>query len=280
MSVENQAGSDAAPSESVVQTEAPITEGPQEGVNDAAQEKQKTGNPKIDDPWPESARNKVNRLNKQLAERSAREKDLARKLAQYEAAQEKAAKETSAPKEPNENDFDNYGDYLKAVAKYRPQEQPKQDAVDPKKIEEQAIQQARVQMHREQRMAEVAKQAEAIIKDHPEVAQLGDEYADVLDAMPGHVDMMFLNLDNAPAAFYALAKDGNFETVVQQLAQTDPVQAANFLIKAQTRGEQMMKASKVSKAPPPISGVKGNSSGIKGMPDGKSVDDVMKWVRS
>jgi len=257
MSVENQAGSDAAPSESVVQTEAPI-ESPQEGVNDAAQEKQKTGNPKIDDPWPESARNKVNRLNKQLAERSARERDLAKKLANYEAAQEKATRETGAPKQPHVDDYDNFGDYLEAVAKFRPQERP-QETVDPKKLEEQAYATAKETVHYEQRVNHVAQQAQKAMAESPELQQLFADNEDILDLYPPQIEKVFLDADNAPAAFYALAKEGKLDL----LAQMNPTQAAYTIAQAQIRGEQMMKAAKVSKAPPPIQGAKGASSGGK-----------------
>lgn len=263
--------------------QAVSNDAPLEGVSNAPEvtaevkpeEKAKTGDPRLDDPWPESARNAVNRREKALAKERAQLAQYRRELNELRAAQEKAAKDAGQPKEPNENDFDTYGDYLKAVAKFRPQEKP-QETVDPKTIHEQALQQARVQMHYEQRKQAVIPAIEKAMTEHPELAQLEEEFADVIDSAPEPVLLAFLDSENPAAAFYALAKEGKLE----QLAHMPPTQMAYAIAQAELRGTQMMKASKVSKAPTPIQGVKGASSGSRSLGDFKNVDDVMKWVKS
>lgn len=258
---EVEAGSNAAPLESVVDTQN-IEQS--EEVTNQQSEAQKTGNPKIDDPWPDSARNKVGLLIKQntrLKERSNHEiTQLRRELEQFRAAQQK---ETPKIEEPKEDDFDNYGDYLKAVARYKPQEQHQ---VDPKKIHEQAFQQAQEKFYYDQKVQQVATQAQKAMQEYPELEGLLEEHSDILDAYPPAIEMAFLEAENAPAAFYALAKEGRLE----QLAHMSPIQAARVIAQAEARGEQMLKAGKVSKAPAPIQGARPNAASAKPL-------NQMKW---
>lgn len=197
------------------------------------------------------AENRINRLENsrkkkdwQLAETNKQLAELNRKIQEYEAKQ-------NQPKEPSEDDFDNYGDYLKAVARYKPQ-QEKAEPLDPNKIKEQAFQEAQQKFYYDQRVNHVAQQAQKAIADSPELSGLLDEYSDVLDSYPPAIEMAFLESDNAPAAFYALAKEGKLE----QLAHMTPTRAAHEIALAQVRGENMLKASKMSKAPAPIQGAK------------------------
>lgn len=266
---EELAGQEAAQSESVPEsTVVTETTEPTEG-----KEPEKTGDPKVDDPWPKSARNAMSRRDKQLGrykeQLSAYDKRIADMQKQIEEFTQKSRPEN---KEPREEDFENYGDFLKAVAKYKPQE-PKEQ-VDPKKIQEQAFHQARQQLYYNQRVEAVAQQAQKAMQEVPGLEQMLEEHSDVLDTFPPAVEMAFLEAENAPMAFLALAREGKLES----LAHMTPTQAAYTIAQAQIRGEQMAKASKVSKAPTPISGAKGVSPGIKGLPDLKTVDEVMNWV--
>jgi hypothetical protein len=260
MDLELNAGSDAAQEEAVLNTDVQ----PQEGENEA---KDKTGNPKVDDPWPKTARNAISRRDKQIGAMRAQNAEFQRRLEAFEAAQNKGQE----PKEPKDTDYDNYGDYLKALAKFKPQEDAR---VDPKQIHEQAKTQAMQEFYYNSRVEAVAQQAQKAVQDVPELSHMLEEYSDVLDTYPQHVEMAFLEAENAPLAFYALAKEGKLES----LAHMNAVQAAMTVAQAQLRGEQMVKASKVSKAPAPIQGARGSSASTK---DALSMapDELLKSIR-
>lgn len=227
-----------------------------ETVNEPTETQQEApkGDPKIDDPWPKSARNALSRRDKQIGSLRAREAELSRRLEALETAQK--------PKneEPNEDSFDNYGDYLKAVARYKPQDNQQ---VDSKEIQTQALQQAKEQVYYEQRMDVADKQIQKAQQEIPDFVHLEAEYEDVMDALPMPIIRAFLEADNAPMAFYALAKEGALES----LAHMTPTKAAYVIAQAQIRGEQMARASKVSKAPAPIQGATGVSQSGKPLAD-------------
>lgn len=249
MSTELEAPVTEAPQETIVQTEATAPEGQEEQKQEPVQEAETV------ESIRKKAENRINRLEKsrakkdwQLQETNKQLAELSRKVQEFEAKQ-------NTPKEPSEDDFDNYGDYLKAVARHKPQGQPT-EAVDPKKIHEQAFQEAQQQFYIKQRTDFVDTQIDAAKKDIPDFERLEAENEDILAELPQPILMAFLEADNAPMAFYALAKEGKLES----LANMTPTRAAMEIASAQIRGEQMAKASKVSKAPTPIQGAKGNSS--------------------
>lgn len=264
---EELAGTEGAAQEQDVSLD---TQQSEETVSDVAEEpKEKTGNPKIDDPWPSSARNKVNRLNKQLAKERAEREQFARKLQEFQAAQEKNSPKS---KEPQEEDFDNYGEYLQALARYRPEVKQDQQ-IDPRQLQQQAFQQAQQELYYNQRVDAVAQQAQKAVQEMPELQNLLEEYSDVLDTYPPEIEMAFLQSENAPMAFYALAKEGKLE----QLAFMTPMQAAHEIARAGIRGEQMAKAAKVTKAPTPIKGASGSSPGGKDL-SAKSPRELVDWA--
>lgn len=225
-----------------------------------------------DKPFPKKAVNAITRRDRQIGKYKAQLEDQNRRFAEMQRQiEELTQKSQPKAKEPNEADFDNYGDYLKALATFKPVDQTT-EKVDPEKIQQEAFQKAQKQIYYNQRLEAVTQQAQKAMQEVPGLSQIIDEYSDVLDSFPPEIEMAFLEADNAPMAFYALAQDGKLE----QLAQMTPTQAAMEIARAQIRGEQMAKASKVSKAPQPIQGVKPGGAGGKSLSD-MSADELMKW---
>lgn len=256
MSVENMAQAETPEATNTAVSEAPAQE---------TQEPKPQNEPQEPVETVESIRKKAdNRISRLEKSRAKKDWQLSEQGKQLEALRKEIEgfKQSNQPKnkEPDENDFDNYGDYLKAVARYKPQQENQPEkAVDPKKIEEQAYATAKEAVHYEQRVNHVAQQAQKAMAESPELQQLFADNEDILDSFPPQIEKVFLDADNAPAAFYALTKEGKLEL----LAQMNPTQAAYTIAQAQIRGEQMMKAAKVSKAPAPITGAKGASQSGK-----------------
>lgn len=229
------------------------------------------GEPK--DPWPKAAENAYQRQKRQAAKYKAQYRELEAVHSELKARIEKL--ENPAPREPREEDFDNYGDYLRAYAVHNAKgAQPEQPNEKPLSRDE-AIQLAQEQLHVQQQAQTMQQQSAKLMQEVPEYRSLHADYADVLEDMPQGTVQAFMNLKNAPAAFYALAKEG----VIEQLPNLTPMQAAIELARAEARGEQMIAKikSQTTKAPSPMTGVKGTAStdSIENM----TGDSILKAIR-
>jgi hypothetical protein len=222
-----------------------------------------------DIPFPKKAINALSRRDKQIGRLRAEAQQY---KAELEKLQAQAQPKENQPKKsdgPQEDQFDNYGDYLKAVARYEARQelaqgQPKQEPVD---IQE--------QVWIAKREEYVGQQATALLETNPEYQQILTENADILDAMPPHVERAFLEAENAPLAFVALANEGKLE----ELLTMSPTKAAMEIAKAEIRGEAMVKAKKVTNAPTPLSANKGSGQVGKSL-DAMSGKELNEWRKS
>ena len=224
------------------------------------------------EPFPKKAVNALNRRNKTIAKLRAENSGFTSELQQLRAEVE--ALKNPAPKEPQEDDFDNYGDYLKALATFKgAPEQPQEKPLS----REEVLQEAQEQIHYQQRMQHMQTNATQMMQDIPDYQQLHAEYSDVMDDLPEGTVKAFLDADNPAAAFYALAKEGKLEN----LSMLHPHQAAMEIARAEFRGQQMVEAQKqkVTKAQPPIKGVKESGQSSTNLAD-QSPDDILKWLES
>lgn len=252
-----QIAADANPAETAPEIEQPKVE------NEAPPVKTEE-----DVPFPKKAVNAISRRDKQIGKMRA---EMQHYRAELEKLQTQAQQQTPKPKsgEPNADDFDNYGDYLKAVARHEAkqelaQAQPKQEPVN---VQE--------QVWIAQREEAVGQQAEALLKTNPEYQQILTENADILDVMPAHIERAFLEADNAPLAFIALAQEGKLEGLLTM----SPARAAMEIAKAEARGEALVKAKPITNAPTPISPNRGSGSGSKSL-DAMSGQELNAWRKS
>jgi hypothetical protein len=227
--------------------------------------------PKVDEdvPFPKKAVNAISRRDKQIGSLKAEKQALAARIAELEAKQTPQGKDNSNG--PSEDDFDNYAEYLKAVARH----EAKQELEQGKKAQEQSQSAEKEQLWVAQREDYIAEQANKIIESSPELKQLVEENADILDSFPYHVSRAFLEAENAPLAFIALAKEGKLE----QLATMSPMQVAAVIAKAELRGEALIKTKPITKAPVPMSSAKGTGAGAKSL-DNMSPDEIRGWLKS
>lgn len=220
-----------------------------------------------DEPFPKKAINALSRRDKQIGKLKA----------QYEQAQaeinrlrQQAPQQPQKPQEggePKESDFDNFADYMRAVQKYDLQ----QEIAKLEGKQQQTQQSAQEQAWVAEREGAVAVQAQAFIKENPDALALVEEYGDVIDELPPQIQRVFLEADNAPLAFYNLAKEGKLEA----LATMSPAKAAMEIGKAQLKTP----TKSVTKAPAPMTPAKGTASGTKD-PSQMTDAEFAKWRRS
>jgi len=222
----------------------------------------------VETPFPKKAVNALSRRDKQIARLRA-EVDMLRKYAPQPQVQQQPTNNTpnqQAQGAPREEDFDNYGDYLKATIMHEIKDQlPKNNQPTPEQLK-----QAQWVQERE---TSVAQKASEYIKVTPEFAEMVEEYGDVLDNASPAVERLFLELDDAPAAFYALAKEGMLERV----AQMSPQMAASYLTQAEIRGKQMLQQKKTSGAPKPLSAARGTSKSTRDIASMDAKDLMKHW---
>lgn len=223
--------------------------------------------PTKDEPFPKKAINALSRRDKQIGKLRAEREQLAAELEKVRAQQ--TVRPTEKPVntgEPQEKDFTNYHDYIRALNKYDAEQLL--NARDGKQKETQQNQQEQAWVT--ERETAVTQQAQDFIKDNPEALSLVEEYADVIDEFPAGIQRLFLEADNAPLAFYNLAKEGKLES----LGTMSLAKAAMEIGRAQTQAPAKPK----TKAPTPLPASRGSVSSGK-RPDEMDGKEIRAWMR-
>lgn len=171
-----------------------------------------------------------------------------------EIAKLKQPAQKSGP--PKEADYTNYAEYLEAKNTH---------AIEQKFAERDSKQQETQkatdqQAYYNSRIAEVDKQAEAFTKEFPEIEAIYNEHAETITDYSPELKRLFLDADNAPLAFYNLAKEGKLEA----LGTMSLAKAAMEIGRAQAQAVVKPK----SKAPAPLPAARGS------VPAGKSLEQL------
>lgn len=180
-----------------------------------------------DEPFPKKAVNSLKRKDKQLRALRQEKRELSRRIAEYEAKQ----KESTPDPEPTEDDFESYGDYLKArqdwqfSSRNREQDHTRQTE-DFGRQEQELL---------SRRDATIAEMREQFFKDVPDARKVMQDNAALLRQLPTEIGEIVLELDNPTAAVYTLIKEGRIEDV----AYMTPHLAAAELVAAQQRGQTL-----------------------------------------
>jgi Arc/MetJ-type ribon-helix-helix transcriptional regulator len=222
MTNETQEAIDDAPQEAPVVADNESTE----EQPDVAVDNQETDNQSGDDggdevEFPKKAVNALNRKNKQINKLRAQMRELEAKL-----NEEPEVKEVQSAINPD--DFESYGDYINAQVEALVEQKTTQTQSEAQK-QMLMQQQEALQAQRDQHIVEQAQEASQVFQDLPQVWQ---ENAALLDALPKEIADIFYSIDNAPAAVYTLAKEGEHPRayeVAGQLIKTQSEVAQNLL---------------------------------------------------
>lgn len=216
-----------------------------------------------DVPFPKKAVNALSRRDKQIGKLQAQLAADRAELAKYREVQK------PVDNSPKEQSFDNYGEFLKAVARHEAKQELSQNAEQQKKQTVTAQDEA-WHVERTEYTTNKAKQAMDTIPDYK---QLFMENADILQSLPPHIERAFYESDSPELAFYALAKEGKLDALLDM----SPQRAAIEIGKAEVRGEALSKAKQITKAPAPIEGLRGTGSSSKTL-ETMSSKELLEWV--
>lgn len=165
----------------------------------------------------------------------------------------------AAPKKdgpPSEKDFQNYADFLEATNNYKIEQKFAEH--DTKQQTSQQSAQARA--YHDSRVAEIDRQAAEFSKEMPEIENIYNEHAETITDFSPELKRLFLEADNAPLAFYNLAKEGKIEA----LSSMSLAKAAMEIGRAQTQAITKPR----TKAPTPLPASRGS------VPAGKPLEKL------
>lgn len=209
------------------------------------------------------------------AQFTQREQQLLAELTELKAkSQPQQTNRYEGPREDDKNPdgslkYQTYGEFLQAEIEYKVKQA--MAANQPKQESQVSVQE---QVWIAKREEAIGQQAEELLKSNPEYQEILEDNSEVLDVMPPHIERAFLEADNAPLAFIALAQEGK----LADLLTMSPQKAAMEIAKAEIRGEAMVKAKKVTKAPAPMTPNKGSAT-IGARLENMSGDDILKAMR-
>lgn len=213
------------------------------------------GNEPKEEMFPKKAVNALSRRDKKIGKQAAELAQLRHELEALRKAQpsESQAKET----EPQEADFETYGQYLKAIARYEAKnlvsETKKEDS-------EQKAQSAEKEWEAERAEAidENADQAKAAFPDFKKVLDSASDDKGIIQLSP-HVRKTLLEADNGAFALYVLAKEG----LLDEVNAMSPARAAMTIARMEDKGLALSKQKPVTQAPAPMIPAKGVATGSK-----------------
>lgn len=216
--------------------------------------------------FPKKAINAISRRDKKIAQRDARIRELEEQLNSVKQPAEPAKNQ-----KPDADSYDSFDDYLEALVEWKAAskqevQKPQAPQVTPEQVKE--------QIYYQQRATYVDNLDAELTTKLPDYEHLKEANADILTSFNVETVKAIYELDNAPLALYALAKEGKLE----ELANTNPAKAAIMLAKAEAKGEQYLQ-KKVSNAPAPIGGVRAKPNPNQRSLSTMTPEQLLEWAR-
>lgn len=225
---------------------------------------------KVKEPFPKEAREAIKRRERQMRKMEA---EYQQKLREYEERLKSVESSSPKSRQPREEDFTTFAEFREAVARWETRQEYEQKIAQEKQTAEQRKLYETEAQWIQQQTQKVDALADDFIQKNPEAEAVFAENIAVVEDFPPHIRKAFLEADNAPAAFYALAVEGKLDS----LADMSPARAAMEIAKAELRAESLLKP-KVTNAPSPMKSSRGGASTRN--PYTMSPEELDKWFNS
>jgi len=224
-------------------------------------------------PIPKKILNAMSHKDRRIGKLTAKQYEAEAKIKQLEEqlATYNKPKESQQSGKPNTANFDNYEDYLQALAEYQVGEKFSESEKKRQQFEAQKNQ----SVYHEERIAKLEENDQAAKASFSDYDNVFSENEALAADMPEHVKQAFLEAEHPAYAFYAIAKEGKLEDMLNMSER----QAIAMIARYEDKGLAMSKAKQVTKAPAPMSPAKGTSAGSKSL-DAMSGDELLKWIRT
>lgn len=278
---------DNQPAEAGVEAEPIVAVAPSNAESEATTEPKsdesnvdadKQGNESQEEVFPKKAVNAISRRDKQIGKLRAEKyqvlnevEQLRQQLNQY---QQKPNNSSPASDAPDINQFANYDEYNRAVAKYEARKTYAEESQKTQQSQSQSNRRA-WEEERDNHIDENAVKVKEVFSDFDHVVQ---ENIDLLSNIAPHVKEAIRESDNGAFALYNLAKDG----VLEQLNGMSPAKVAMMVARAEDKALGMSKTKQSTKAPAPLQSVKGTAPSRPQLLDqlGNDPDKILAWLKS
>lgn len=173
--------------------------------------------------------------------------------------------------EPKESDFETYGQYLKAVARY----EAKNEFKESQKQSSEDLSKSQAREWEEERGALLEENTRKAKEAFPDFVEVMKEYDEELKAAAPHVYHAFLEADNGAFAGYLMAKEG----MIDGLNAMSPQKVGMLIARMEDKALTLSKTKTVTKAPTPMAPAKGSATGSKD-PSQMSDLEFARWRRA
>lgn len=223
-------------------------------------------------------KNRQSHKDSKLAQSRKRIRELEERLNKVQS--QPSNREIQVDARPDINSFETYEQYTEALLDWKLNTANKQKEVESIKAQQEnakVLENQREQERLRLREAQIAKQTENFMKENPEYVSLVKENAEIFNYISPQAQEVLLKVDNPALAVYALMKEGELESLTEDLS---PVELSVLIAEAKVRGSSYVKAKPIiSNAPKPMKSVKGivgNSNDLSSM----TPEQVLKWAKS
>lgn len=253
----------------VVENEA-VSEQAENHENETAEQEEKR---LTEAEWLKKERNTVSRRDKQLA-KLRREYDATQaELAKYRQQPQQQAV-SSELKEPQENEFKNYHEYIRALERFDRTKDLKafEDRLNAK--ETLSVREYQQKQWEVERDIALDKAGEEYTKQVPNFMEMVAQNASVIQGFPDSIKRVIKEVDaqDVVKAFHAMVENDTLE----DLADMTPVQAAAAIVRA---ANMPKKPASITRAPAPMASARGTSQGSKTL-NRMSPQELVDWVNS
>lgn len=248
--MENEIDSVIAEANEQIATETPVDEPLKVEEPKPEDDSQKAESDDDSVTFPKKAINALSRRDKTIGKLRAELAALkAAQVAQPTPQAQQIPQNIKSDGAPREEDFDNYGDYLKASFKYDLQQEQAKT-----KAEAQSQQETyKEQLWKAEREQAIIQSFDGHKQALPDFEQVVASFVDVADEFSPEIENIFYSADDPALAFYNLAKEGKLEA----LATMSPYQVMREVALAEMKKPQV---NRVTNAPNPIKPVQGRGS--------------------
>lgn len=235
--------------------------------------------------FPKKARNALSYRDKKIGKLQAEKQQLLRELelsrqppANRQQPQQRLNQQVEQQPQqqtpdgyPKEDDFSNWGDYTKALARFEAEQIFKERHRQESESKVRAID-AEWESERGEAMDESAEDAK---KQFPDFEKIVGQALQSVEIEP-HVFHALLESDKSAYALYALAKDGK----LAELNAASPTKAAMMIARYEDKAIELSKPkTPISNAPKPLTPGKGVASSGKSL-DQMSGHELLAWSKS
>jgi len=251
------------------EAEAVEVEAQTEQVEEAVEGDEQEAAPEtVEEPFPNKAKNAIARRNRKIAKQAAEIRRLTEQA--NSAPQAKPSNEV-----PNMDDFETYDEYVLAMQNHNMDTK----FAERDKRQAEARQAEQDQQWQAERQASVAEQAQKMIEEFPDYQEVLAENGDIIDDFSPELQQLFLEADNAPLAFYSMAKNGTLDSLLDMTPMQAAMAVGRAISAAPTAPQPVKPVSKVSKAPKPMRGVSGTGENSNNPVD-MDPEKLMAWINS